>query len=344
MSKESSLPKTFRPVLKLISDQYLADERPWYLGFSGGKDSTALFAAVYLALQGQSAYRKPVILLYCDTGVEIPIIAEYVGTTLKKIASQAKRDGIPLEIRVLKPRLDDRFFVKVIGRGYPPPSNKFRWCTDRLRVGPVRREMQKASNAQSMMLLGTRWNESPERKRTLARFSTGGRYHFKQAGNAKTMIFAPLADISTKEVWEFLHSKWIPKSLDIEKLSLLYRSASGRGCTGRCEACEECKGGRFGCWTCTVIRKDRAVHNMVDDGHPELAPLLRFRNWMACLRESRFRWRRRRNGAAGLGPLNMKTRRMILSRLQDVEAETKWKLILPEEIRLIKKYWQVDEG
>lgn len=336
---------SIKSIFRLISDQYRADDRPWYIGFSGGKDSSALFAAVYSALAGLQHFHKQIVILYCDTGVEIPVVAEYVRATLLRIRKQAKQDGLPIETKIVRPRISDRFFVKLIGRGYPPPTNKFRWCTDRLRVGPVRREINRASSAASLMLLGTRWNESPERTRTLTRFLIGGRNYFKQDGNSRTTIFAPLADLSTKQIWEFLHSRSIPRALDVAELSALYRSASGGACPGRCDNCLVCKSSRFGCWTCTVVRKDRAVSNMVNDGHPQLAPLLNFRNWIASLRDQpRFRHKRRRNGSPGLGPFTIKAREAILSRLKETEQQTPWRLILPIEVQHIKKCWESDDA
>ncbi len=334
-----------RRSIKQICDHYKRDDRPWYLGFSGGKDSTALFAAVYSAMLNVGHPRKPITLLYCDTGVEIPIVVDYVVRTLAHIRRQAKRDCLPINTRVVRPRIEDSYFVKVVGHGYPPPTNKFRWCTDRLRVAPVRRAMQtSATTGQSVILLGTRWEESPERMRTLARFQLeGNAHHFRQAGNTNTTIFSPLVDFSTKEIWIYLHSDDLPTCLNVRQLVALYRSANGTGCSGLCAECSTCVGGRFGCWTCTVVRKDRAVTNMVGDGHPELAPLLDFRNWLVSIRDQPSHRRKlRRNGTQGPGPFTISTRRAILSRLRAAEHQTPWKILSVEEENYIREYWALD--
>ena len=289
---------------------------------------------------GIPRFHKTIVILYCDTGVEIPVISSFVKKTLARIKKQASEDGIPIETKIVRPRVEDRFFVKVIGKGYPPPTNKFRWCTDRLRVGPVRREMRTALGSNSIMLLGTRWEESPERARTLARFNIRGRYFFKQSGNANTTIFAPLAELSTKQIWEFLHSLSIPSALNIAGLVSLYQAASGQNCSGRCQECPKCMRGRFGCWTCTVVRRDRALMNMVEDGYPKLRPLLEFRDWLADLRDQpQTRCEHRRNGAKGPGPFTIKTRAVILSRLKRVEERSPWQLIRPIEIQKINECW-----
>lgn len=346
MLDNTTLTSTIRKIdaaLKRIREQYCDNDLPWYLGFSGGKDSTALIAAVYSALLSLRRPNKTVTILYCDTGVEIPIIAEYVRRTLVDISKQAKWDGVPVRTTIVKPQLNDSFFVKVIGNGYPPPTNKFRWCTDRLRIGPVRRIMKSSSKTHSIMLLGTRWEESPERTRTLGRFRLNSDYYFKQAGNANTTIFAPLADFSTRQIWDYLHSDGIPTFLNIPALISLYKAANGNKCSGKCSGCADCTSGRFGCWICTVVRKDRAVTNMVNDGYPELTPLLNFRNWIIGIRDKpHLRYKRRRNGDVGLGPFTLRTRREILTRLRKAEQATRWQLLSSTEEKCIKHYWEID--
>ncbi len=331
--------------IKLIKDQYQLDEHPWYLGFSGGKDSVALFAAVYSAIIGVVSPRKPIYLIYCNTGVEIPVVEEYVLNTLVCIRQQAKDDNLPIYTKIVTPRSEDSFFVKVVGKGYPPPTNKFRWCTDRLRVGPVRRAMQTfTGKSSSLMLLGTRWEESPERTRTLTRFQVeSSQYHFIQEGNPNTMIFSPLVFLSTRDIWSYLQSEHLPTCLDVKQLIGFYRSANGPSCSGNCSECTTCVGGRFGCWTCTVVRKDRAVTNMVRDGYPELAPLLDFRNWLVSIRDiPHLRRKLRRNGSMGPGPFRVSTRRTILTRLKMAQQQTAWSLLSTEEEKIIKEYWARD--
>jgi DNA sulfur modification protein DndC len=327
-------------VVRSIGERYCGNDIPWYVGYSGGKDSTALVAAVYEAVARIGGGRKPITLLYCDTGVEIPVVARHAKRTLVQVRRQARRDGFPIAARVVKPRLADRFFVKVIGRGYAPPTNRFRWCTDRLRVGPVRRAMD-VVGGRSLVLLGTRWSESEERNRTLARFRLGDRYSFRQSGSSRSMIYAPLADFSTQEVWKYLDSRQIPAFLDIDNMRRLYRSASGSNCAGACHACTTNRCGRFGCWTCTVVRKDKAMTNMVADGYHMLRPLLAFRNWLAAIQDDpSLRMTERRNGGSGPGPFTMRARKTILSRLLGTNRKSPWPLITEAEVRAVKRAWE----
>ena len=328
-----------------IAQHYQADDVPWFLGFSGGKDSCLLVAAVYNALLAMEAATKTVTVMYCDTGVEIPTVADYVHKQLARLSAHARADGVPLSIRVVSPRVTDTFFVKVIGAGYVPPTNKFRWCTDRLRVGPVRRGMKESHKEECLMLLGTRWAESETRSRTLARFSIDGDYFFRQAGNRLATIFAPISQFTTRDVWRAIHSTGMPECLDVDSLSTLYRAAGGPGCSGDCALCEQCTGGRFGCWVCTVVRKDRAVENMISRGFPELAPLLEFRNWLSHIRDDGdYRCTTRRNGEPGLGPFTLDARSEILRRLRETEHDFGLRLVSDLELAEIATIWRSDEA
>jgi len=82
---------------------------------------------------------------------------------------------------------------------------------------------------------------------------------------------------------------------------------------------------------------------MVKDGHPELAPLLDFRNWLAGIRDrSQLRLKKRRNGDIGPGPFTMNTRILILSRLKKAQEKTSWKLLSSDEEKQIERYWEID--
>jgi DNA sulfur modification protein DndC len=121
------------PVIIEIQQEYIKSKGPWYLGYSGGKDSSALIKLLFLALSEMKNPSKTVTLVYCDTGVEIPIVSAFAHKTLRGIEREAQDLVLPIDINIASPVLEDRFFVKVIGRGYATPTNKFRWCTNRLR-------------------------------------------------------------------------------------------------------------------------------------------------------------------------------------------------------------------
>ena len=128
-----------KDILEELRSAYLGDDRPWIVGFSGGKDSTILVEFVYmmlLSLQPEER-RKKVFVLSSDTKVEMPFIAERIDRELILLHAATERDQLPIEAHTVYPELNDSFWVNLIGRGYPSPRPKFRWCTDRLKIYPV---------------------------------------------------------------------------------------------------------------------------------------------------------------------------------------------------------------
>ena len=118
-------------------DQYLEDDRynrPWIIGFSGGKDSTVLLTLTWLALQRLKEQGTPltrqVYVVNNDTLVENPVIEEYVTGVLAMITNAAREQSLPISVKVTTPALEDTFWSCVIGKGYPAPNNSFRFCTE----------------------------------------------------------------------------------------------------------------------------------------------------------------------------------------------------------------------
>ena len=108
---------------------------------------------------------------------------------------------------------------------------------------------------------------------------------------------------------------------------------------------------RFGCWTCTVVEKDRSAAAFVDAGHANLAPLLAMRAWLKALREDGSkRSARRRNGSLNFvgdgrlipGPFTLRARAEILDRLLETQDEVSLPLISAEEIEEIHRLWAED--
>jgi DNA sulfur modification protein DndC len=108
---------------------------------------------------------------------------------------------------------------------------------------------------------------------------------------------------------------------------------------------------RFGCWTCTVVEKDRSLEGFVEAGFAEFGPLIAFRDWLAAIRnDPGRRMARRRNGRITVteegvfvpGPFTFETRREILERLLTLQEQTGRTLIAEDEIARIKAIWAED--
>ncbi len=125
-----------------IIDQYLNDEnitRPWIIGFSGGKDSTVVLQLIWNALLkiDRNERTRDIHVICNDTLVENPIIEQYVNNVLYKIQTEATKQSLPIIVHKSIPPLDETFWIKLIGLGYPAPNNQFRWCTERLKIDPI---------------------------------------------------------------------------------------------------------------------------------------------------------------------------------------------------------------
>src|SRR5437879_5070181 len=92
-----------------IQEIYLADQRPWVLGYSGGKDSTATLQLIWYALAELPADRrqKRVFVIASDTFVETPVIVDHITENLDAVNRQAKIQGLPFEAHKVVPDLKD---------------------------------------------------------------------------------------------------------------------------------------------------------------------------------------------------------------------------------------------
>src|SRR5687767_14380607 len=119
-----------------IRELYVSDQVPWVVGYSGGKDSTAILQLVWQALSELPEVQrtKPVHVISTDTLVENPVVAGWVTRSLEIMGEAAAAQGLPITPHRLTPEIADTFWVNLIGRGYPAPRPKFRWCTERLKI------------------------------------------------------------------------------------------------------------------------------------------------------------------------------------------------------------------
>lgn len=327
--------------IKTIEMLYLRNQLPWALGFSGGKDSTAMLKLVYNALMNIKKPKKEIYLVYCNSGVEIPLIENYVKNTLKNLTNELRDSKLPIKVKIVEPKIENRFFSKVIGRGYPTPTNKFRWCTDRLRIHPVQHIMNDTNN---IVLVGIRKGESKERDKILENNYTNEAYILNQSNYSKVKIFAPILNYNVGDIWSVLKSKELPKAIDGTELELIYKYASNSFEVRKDIEKQIDNHGRFGCWTCTVVRKDKSTQNLINNGFTSLLPLLEFRDWLYYIRDKdEYRCHWRRNGQRGKGPFTLDARKLILDKLLLAQEKSKYNLISEQEISFILSLWELDK-
>ena len=101
---------------------------------------------------------------------------------------------------------------------------------------------------------------------------------------------------------------------------------------------------RFGCWTCTVVKKDNSIDSLIASGQDHLEPLAEFRKLIRLVSETPdCRSKTRRDGRDGLGPLTLDARKMLLEKLLTVQQATGMDLISPLEVRLVREQWTQDK-
>lgn len=331
-----------------IKDQYLQDNRPWIIGYSGGKDSTALLQLVWYALKEipQDKLTKEVHVICNDTLVENPKIVEWVDESLEQIKQQAIIDKLPVIVKKTMPALDDTFWVNLVGRGYPSPNSSFRWCTDRLKIRPTSAYIKKqvSKSGEVIILLGTREDESSTRKQSLKKHSVGNSRLSRHSDLQSAYTYKPIRYVTTDDIWMYLLEKPSPWAGSNDELVALYRKGSGGDCPVIIDkTTPSCGQSRFGCWVCTVVKQDKSMQSFIDHGEDNLKPLIEIRNWLVENRgDDKYRTGVLRNGGKGKGPYNIQTREFLLTELLKAEKDSQEKLITHQELKAIQIIWDRD--
>jgi DNA sulfur modification protein DndC len=285
---EEGFRQTIARLLEEVIELYRSDTIPWVVGYSGGKDSTATLQLVWLALSRLSPGErtKPVYVISTDTLVENPVVAAWVARSLDHMAERANAEGLPITAHRLTPDPADTFWVNLIGRGYPAPRPKFRWCTERLKINPANRFISDVvkRNGEAIVVLGMRKAESDARKRVMRRLETR-RVREKLSPNdslANSYVYTPVESWSNDDVWLFLMQVRNPWGFANKDLLTMYQGASE---DGECplvidSSTPSCGDSRFGCWVCTLVDKDKSMQAMIQNDQEKewMLPLLELRN------------------------------------------------------------------
>ena len=271
-----------------VADLYRSDSIPWVVGYSGGKDSTATLQLVWMALQSlsESQRSKPVYVISTDTLVENPIVSLWVSKSLDAMEMAAVRQKLPLTPHKLTPATENTFWVNLIGRGYPAPRPKFRWCTERLKINPSTKFISSVvqEHGEAILILGTRKSESAARAKVMERFEKR-RVRDRLSPNGSlpnSWVYSPIEDWTNDDVWMFLMQVANPWGYNNKDLLTMYQGATAGG---ECPlvvdtSTPSCGNSRFGCWVCTLVEKDKSMQAMIqnDEEKEWMLPLLELRN------------------------------------------------------------------
>src|SRR5262245_35838998 len=125
---ERGMARTVAALSEEIRELYLCDAVPWVVGYSGGKDSSAILQLVWNAIRELPVEKrqKPIHVITTDTLVEQPLVAAWVDRSHIKMRDAAAAQELPITPHKLTPEIEDSFWVNLIGKGYPAPRLKFR--------------------------------------------------------------------------------------------------------------------------------------------------------------------------------------------------------------------------
>lgn len=283
---------------------YKNDNRPWIIGYSGGKDSTTVVQLVHQMILRlpKEERKKNIYIVSSDTLVENPIILSHLKETNEKIGQHAKKNRLPIKAEMVYPEFDDTFWTNIIGRGFPTPkSMKFRWCTDRLKIFPSNKFINERvkEDGEVIVLLGVRKAESIARRNRIEKRAIDGYLLTPHVTLENTYVYNPIVDLTVKDVWDILNSNDgnNPWGGNNKKLSELYGDTEEES-LGNSDIDKSAYSDiRFGCWTCTLVKNDKSLVKFIEDGYECLRPLADFRNWLLEIRDNReYREKRQRSG------------------------------------------------
>ena len=310
----------------------------WAVAFSGGKDSSATVAAVvWLIAAGKVQAPKSLTVLYADTRMELPPLHATAMTMLAELSARGLRTQIVL------PKMEDRFFVYMLGRGVPPPSNTFRWCTAQLKIEPMvaaLKALRDEYGKKFLMLTGVRLGESAQRDARI-QLSCGrnnsecGQGWFQEATpEAVADTLAPLLHWRLCHVWDWL-TGLVPDGYEHGLSTRLIAAVYGQDEDLETHA-------RTGCVGCNLASKDFALEEIIR--RPQWAqyrPLTELRPLYAELKKPGRRIRKdgsetRKDGSlvanpCRMGPLTFEARRWALDRVKDIQSRAGVELVNAEE-------------
>ena len=361
--------KSLNDVYDEIRQVYLADNRPWVIGYSGGKDSTTVLQLVWYALKELpiAKRQKRVYVISTDTLVETPVIADFIDRTLKSINDAAIREHMPFKTEKLRPLISQSFWVNLIGRGYAAPQQRFRWCTDRLKIQPSNRFIQEkiSKYGEVVLVLGVRRQESATRAQVMSLYQIPNSVLSKHSKFPRAYVYTPIRDWSLDDVWYYLLQNPSPWGNNNRDLVALYQNAQGECPLVVDDTTPPCGNSRFGCWVCTVVSEEKSITALINSGEEWMKPLLEIRNLLALTQDPKLKpfyreYKRRKgmvsfksdgSGVISRGPYKLefckKLLKMVLQAQMYVRSNgpnPNLRLILPEELHEIRRIWRTERG
>jgi DNA sulfur modification protein DndC len=300
----------------------------WTAFYSGGKDSTAVVTLLaHLIETAQIPRPEQFTIIYSDTGMEVPPLQIATLATLNNLEQRG------FTTQIVRPALDERFFVYMLGRGVPPPNNgRMRWCTRILKVKPMSHYRAEQSDLSALGITGIRQGESAVRNERIAIAckkdggECGQGYMYMEAKASGIATLHPLLTWRICHVWDWLTLYAPEAGFHTSDVALIY-GADSYGEDG-----EEPINARTGCMECNLVQTDKMMDRVI--ALPQwqyLAPIRRLRDLYAelvlpCMRLRKDGTQRLKDGSFPsnpnrMGPLTMEARRYGLAFVKALAGE-----------------------
>jgi DNA sulfur modification protein DndC len=297
----------------------------WAIAWSWGKDSTTLVTlTVQMIISGQIQPPESLTILCADTRMElIPL-----WLSAKEVIRKLTQLGI--EVRLVMAPIDKRFFVYILGRGVPPPSNTFRWCTGMIKIEPMETALQKLydeTGEKILMLTGVRQGESAIRDGRIAMSCSrdgaecGQGWYQTGLDSDICSTLAPILHWRVCSVWDWLKYFAPSKEYGEWPTTILADAYGG-------DEAEEINA-RTGCIGCPLAQEDKALKAIIKIKEwAYLEPLLDLKPLYREMRKPQYRLRK--NGEINkdgrlsknqqrLGPLTIEARLMFLKQIINIQ-------------------------
>ncbi len=313
---------------------------PWCVAYSGGKDSTGLVTWIeFLRRSGMVVVNNPQ-LVQSDTGVEdfgLQNISEEMMVLLRKHG---------WECVVVKPKLHEKLYNQILGRGQVPVHpgfRKMRWCTRATKVDPMKRWQKE--NSDGLMLTGLRLGESSIRdgKLKLRGCSAGGECGIPDPGDN---LFSPIINWTTCQVVDWLNGM-VARDVYVlmqdiftitGKLVEIYEVKIGQQGFGIGEE-PEVEAARFGCQGCPAIAAGIMPPKAVVRRNGIDSPLTEIYSVWFDARKKENRLFRVHNTQTGIGPIKMAYRHVMFDRIMDIQQRSGIILITEADQEYIRQCW-----
>jgi len=314
----------------------------WTIAYSGGKDSAATVIFVAWAVQsGLIPAPASLTVMYADTRMELPPLRDGATVLLDQLAANG------IQTKIVLPKLDDRYFVYMLGRGVPPPSNTFRWCTPQIKIEPMHLalgQLRQDAGEKLLMLTGVRLGESAARDQRIAISCSkdsgecGQGWFQVSTPDSLADTLSPLLHWRLCHVYDWLYFEQDRHGYQADSIAVIYGEDDVRtGCVG-----------------CPLASRDTALERLLatHTEYSRYAPLLELKPLYRDLKLPAWRKRKiepemRQDGqwsrnVQRMGPLTMEGRAYGLDTILDIQRRAGIDLINAEEETRIRQMWEQD--